>query len=355
MSVIHFLNVKEGDCSVIEHISGHNTVIDVCNARKPELRGLGSHYGLLNLGLDATARASSGNFNQKAYPVNPIEYLKEHNISSVFRFILTHPDMDHMDGIKDFFEVFNPANFYDTDNNKEISDSDFSNNGPYRKEDWDFYKSLRDDNPETDPKRLTLFSGDKGPYRTEDWDGNAPGDAFYVLAPTPDLCDHANETEDYNDCSYVILHVHNGCKVLFGGDSHDKTWEHLIEHHADIIADVDLFIAPHHGRKSGRDYGFLDTVRPKLTLFGNAPSQHLAYDAWTRRGLPYITNNQANCIITDFSQPYLPVYVTNETFARSRNQYTFYSDRFDAWYLQDINSAKRPRGLLDSLLTTNSY
>ena len=32
----HFLNVKDGDCSVIEHGSGHVSVIDVCNARKPE-------------------------------------------------------------------------------------------------------------------------------------------------------------------------------------------------------------------------------------------------------------------------------------------------------------------------------
>ena len=30
MATIHFLNVKDGDCSVIEHNSGHVTVIDVC-------------------------------------------------------------------------------------------------------------------------------------------------------------------------------------------------------------------------------------------------------------------------------------------------------------------------------------
>lgn len=59
------------------------------------------------------------NFNQKAYPVNPISYLKKHGISAVFRFILTHPDMDHMDGIKDFFEEFEPINFWDIHNNKK--------------------------------------------------------------------------------------------------------------------------------------------------------------------------------------------------------------------------------------------
>ena len=37
MPTIHFLNVKDGDCSILEHYSGHKTVIDVCNAKPVEL------------------------------------------------------------------------------------------------------------------------------------------------------------------------------------------------------------------------------------------------------------------------------------------------------------------------------
>src|SRR5437762_2995388 len=106
MPVIHFLNVKQGDCSIIEHYSGNKTVIDVCNARKPEVleEVLSAARGKMEKGLQ-------GNFNQKKYPVNPVSYLQEHGISSVFRFIATHPDMDHLDGIEDFFETFEPENF----------------------------------------------------------------------------------------------------------------------------------------------------------------------------------------------------------------------------------------------------
>ena len=32
MAVIHFLNVKQGDCTFIQHNDGKVTVIDVCNA-----------------------------------------------------------------------------------------------------------------------------------------------------------------------------------------------------------------------------------------------------------------------------------------------------------------------------------
>ena len=35
MPVIHFLNVGEGDCSIIEHNSGHISVIDVSCAKTP--------------------------------------------------------------------------------------------------------------------------------------------------------------------------------------------------------------------------------------------------------------------------------------------------------------------------------
>lgn len=326
MSIVHFLNVKEGDCSIIEHCSGHVSVIDVCNARK-----LQPTEACIT---EAMLTKSSGNLKQKEYPVNPIEHMQRHNITSIFRFVLTHPDMDHMDGIKDLFEVFLPTNFYDTDNKK---DTDFNQGSRYRQEDWDFYKNLRDTNSITEPKRLTLFSGDEAAYRTEDWDGNKPGDAFYVLAPTKELVDTANSCGDYNDCSYVVLYNAAGGKIVFGGDAHDKTWDHIIKTHGSFVEDIDLLIAPHHGRKSKRDYGFLDVLNPKMTFFGNASSEHLAYDSWNHRRLPYITNNQANCMIVNAGDSSLPIYVTNKNFAQQRNKTSVkYSDRFQGWFLQNI-------------------
>lgn len=100
METIRFLNVKEGDCSIIQHPSGRVSVIDVCNAKIPD-------------SMDATfqelakmiAAKTPGNFNQKAHPVNPIAYMNDNNIRSIFRYIQTHPDMDHMDGIGSYLRV----------------------------------------------------------------------------------------------------------------------------------------------------------------------------------------------------------------------------------------------------------
>src|SRR5581483_11316434 len=106
MPTIHYLNVRKGDCSLIEHASGHATVIDVCNAQKED-----AVLKKVMASLASEERGVSGNFNQKKYPVNPISYLKKHGITSVFRFIATHPDMDHLDGIEVFFDTYSRRTF----------------------------------------------------------------------------------------------------------------------------------------------------------------------------------------------------------------------------------------------------
>ena len=331
MPTIHFLNVKEGDCSVIEHSSGRVSVIDVSNAKPSD-----TDESKLEMSLASVmTRGVQGNFNQKAYPVNPVAYMEERSIGSVFRFILTHPDMDHMDGIKAFFDRFNPGNFWDTNNKKEMDNSSWSTS-PYNRSDWDFYKLLRDTKPSSNPQWRTNLSGANGQYWNRGEDGNAGGDGLNILAPTQKLVDDANKKDDYNDCSYVLLYRTDNKRIIFGGDSHDDTWEHILNNWGKDVRDIDLLIAPHHGRDSGRSYDFLDVLRPTLTFFGNARSQHLAYDAWYRRNLDIVTNNQANCMVVNSSAGRLDVYVTHETFAKKYNPDTFYDDRFRAWYIRSI-------------------
>lgn len=52
-----------------------------------------------------------------------------------------------------------------------------------------------------------------------------------------------------------------------------------------------------------------------MTFFGNANSEHLAYSAWNNRGLKFVTNNQANCMVVDTKSPNLTLYVTYENYA----------------------------------------
>ena len=90
MDEIHFLNVNEGDCILVKHSSNRITVIDICNGKSE----------------DILCESAYGNHKQKMHPVNPIEYFRNNQIDEIFRFVLTHPDMDHMDGIKELFDNF---------------------------------------------------------------------------------------------------------------------------------------------------------------------------------------------------------------------------------------------------------
>lgn len=316
MPVIHYLNVRQGDCTIIKHGSGRISVIDVNNARQLTELEKASHQLLQEA-------ATRGNFNQKEYPENPIIYMRERGMNAVFRFILTHPDMDHMDGIADLFAEFSPTNFWDTDNTCDKSGEDWGSS-PYRLEDWEFYCTLR--NSADSPKRLAYCSGHPPCDFWKD-------DGLSILAPTPDLLRAANACEEWNDASYVLLYrTKSGRKAIFAGDSHDDTWEHILSVHANEIGSIDLLAAPHHGRHSDRDFGFLDVLKPKLTLFGNAPSEHLAYGPWSSRGLAVITNNQGGSIVVDFDDANAAVYCTNERFARSKlGDSTFFSSTHRAW------------------------
>jgi beta-lactamase superfamily II metal-dependent hydrolase len=335
------LNVNDGDCTVIQHASGRNTVIDVSAAKKPATKAAAVFKRSMFESVLANTRERSkkagvsGNFNQSEHPDDPIAYLKARGITSVFRFISSHPDMDHLDGIAAFFSEFKPANFWDTDNDKELDDFE---NGRYNPDDWDFYTSLRDGNPQANPKRLTLYAGARGSCFNLGPNGIGNGDGLYILAPTPELVADANEIGDWNDSSYVILYrTVVGKRILFAGDSHDATWEYILTKWKAAVKGVDVLIAPHHGRDSGRDYAFLDTVKPRLTLFGNAPSEHLAYSAWNSRDLLFVTNNQAGTIILDAKSDGLRVYVKHkpfaEAFTENRGYATRYSPDARGWFI----------------------
>ncbi|AEI14112.1 metallo-beta-lactamase superfamily hydrolase [Flexistipes sinusarabici DSM 4947] len=341
MARFHFLNVKNGDCSIIEHNSGHVSIIDICNARLPKNERVLSLNEIINLTAESEQLAkiteARKNYNQKANPENPISYLSKFGIKQIFRLAITHPDMDHMDGLVDLFEYSRPTNYYDTLNEKEM------NNGwegsPYREEDWLLYKSLRDRPPETDPKAIRIYSGDNGIYRRKNWDGEPPGDAFFTLSPTPQLVADANEADDYNDASYVFMYWSPTGRVIISGDSHDKAWDHILDTHEDLVKNVEILIAPHHGRKSKRFYEFLDILKPKMTFFGNAPSKDLAYSAWRNRNLPYITNNMAGSMIVNCDDN-MSLYVSNENYAKDENVNTFYSENNKGWYIREIAPSK---------------
>lgn len=337
MAIIHFLNVLEGDCNIIQHDSNRVTVIDVSNAyddmdteEELEVKASQMRRDMLER---TQVPSNKKDYQQKKIPDNPISYLNKIGVKDIFRFIITHPDMDHLDGIKDLFNNFNIVNLWDTDNTKEISNK--AGTGGYNLEDWKFYKQLRDEKIQP-AKRLTYYAGNSNEYYKYD--------NLHILSPTLELISNCNYCENWNDSSYVLLFTppkNDGgyWKILFAGDSEDGTWEHILKNYSELVKNIDVLFAPHHGRDSGRNYDFLKVLNPTVTLFGNASSKHLAYNSYKPIR---ITNNQAGYVVLDISYDYINIYVKNLEFARDfrwkRNWYgePEYNMNFEAYSLVRI-------------------
>jgi len=312
MATIHFLNVGEGDCILVQHISGRVSMIDISCGNLSAIEEQTNRF-MKSAGL--VTPGGTGNYNMKAYPTRPQDYLAGIGITTVWRFILTHPDMDHLDGFNALMGEFAVKNFWHSGAHKPKPN--FGNFKRYKEEDWDRYVKVRD-GKEAGTRTLQVLAGQSFKYANED-DNGGGGDGLQVIAPSRQLVKDANQNGDFNDCSYVIIYRTGGFKIVFTGDSHDATWDHILENHAQDVADCDLLMAPHHGRDSGRSWDFLDLLKPRLTLFGVARSEHLAYAAWNQRNLDKITNNQAGNVVLDVVGNQLHVYVENDAYAESIN------------------------------------
>ncbi len=288
---LHFLNVKNGDCNILEHSSTNTTVVDISNGQKCE-----------NISF-ATEAAVLGNFNQKANPENPICYLNDLGKTSIKRFILTHPDMDHMDGLDILLRTFKFSEFLNVKNNKKIPS--FSEFNQYNEKDWDMYKRLKDTFREKN-----LYSGD-----------TIENESLTILSPTKEIVKEAIKKQDFNISSYVLLLKIGKYKIILAGDSGDIAWAHIIGNHKTLVSDIDILLAPHHGRDSNRDYSFLDTLKPKYTFIGNAKSKHLEYDKYKKYGQT-ITNNQAGNIVVQLEDNGLNILVENEVFAKKEHKFS---------------------------------
>ena len=306
MAKVHFLNVKQGDCIILEHDSGRVTMFDICAGNIER-----EQSALLEAVAKGLITPAKGNFRMCEHPTNPLDYLKNKlYVNDIWRFILSHPDMDHLDGFNALLNEFTVSHFWDSGADKQKPD--FSNYGGFKEEDWDRYADVIAGG--TSVKSIKPKAGSQFKYANEDDNPNGRGDDLHILAPDQTLIDKGNETQDFNDASYVVLWNSSIGKVLLTGDAHDKTWEYIEDNHKAAATDVDLLIAPHHGRKSRRSYEFLDYVNPKLTFFGCAPSENLAYDAWNYRELTHVTNNQCGCIVAERDDA-MDIYVENDKFA----------------------------------------
>ena len=107
MSKIHLLNVKDGDCTIFEHASGRSTMIDICAGN------IDIEEEILKASFAESFSLSKpkGNYAMCKKPTNPVNYFKDTlGRESLFRFIISHPDMDHLDGFNQLADCISITN-----------------------------------------------------------------------------------------------------------------------------------------------------------------------------------------------------------------------------------------------------
>lgn len=262
---IHFLNVGHGDCCIIEFIDNSRVaMIDINRTSEMDENSAKEIYESLSTSLAAKlmlameSKITSSMLVRAGYDIklqDPIEYLYEKGITKIFRFISTHPHIDHLSGL---YELYNKIGFTNIWVIKNRYEPDLDKLSESQKKDWELYKKFRD----ADERRVEGVTivrpeeGDQAQYYEED--------GIQILAPNEQLKEGSESNP--NKMSYVLLIRHKGRKILLPGDAEKETWKYLVENYEDELKNIDILKAAHHGRDSGYYQPAIKLMSPTYTI-----------------------------------------------------------------------------------------
>lgn len=283
----HFLNVGHGDCTFVElpslpnESTGRLMMVDINNSKSlptDDKQALAAARGLT---LNEFARPGSYSYYAnkswedyyKELLIDPYDYYTA-NFSgrSIFRYVQTHPDMDHMSGLHNFFWANKVPliNFWDVDHAKSKTESDFPEGGKHSYLDWLVYTVLRmgispkgfnPDDTAKSVKDVTVLNKHRhhtGSYWSDD--------SIQILSPTPELVRLSNESEKWNDVSYVMRFEFGGRSVILAGDAEQNAWQSMVDDIDASLLDCDVLKAAHHGRKSGYHDEAVGRMNPSAVI-----------------------------------------------------------------------------------------
>jgi len=262
---IHFLNVGHGDCCIVEFIDNSRvTMIDINRTSEMDENSAREIYESLSTSLAAKlilmseSKITSSMLVRVGYDIklqDPIEYLHEKNITNIFRFISTHPHIDHLSGLYELHKQMGFTNIWVIKNRYE---PDLDKLSESQKKDWELYKKFRD----ADKRRVEGVTivrpeeGNQAQYYEED--------GIQILAPNDQLKEGSESNP--NKMSYVLLIKHKERKILLPGDAEKETWKYLVENYESELRNIDILKAAHHGRDSGYYQPAVKLMSPTYTV-----------------------------------------------------------------------------------------
>lgn len=293
MSLIRSFSVGNGDMFYILHGTSNFTIID-CNIDDS------NRFNIVNE-LKSNARNKN-----------------------IIRFISTHPDEDHLHGLKFLNEQMEIPNFYCVKNNATEDNAT---------EDFKYYCHLRDSD-----KAFYVYKGCKRKWMNEDDEIDKFGSSgINFIWPDIDNADYKKELDLaaqgklFNNLSPIFTYsLRNGATAMWMGDIEAEFIEKIKN---DINwPSIDILFAPHHGRKSGQvPSDVLKKLNPFVIVIGEAPSEYLTYYS----GYNTITQNSAGDILFEC----IPEKVNSYTSKSYTADYLYYDKNINnSAYIGSFNT-----------------
>ncbi len=243
MSKIKSFSVGDGDMFYIKHGSSNLTIID--------------------------SNLPSDDDDRKKEIIEEIKGVKDDK--KITRFISTHPDQDHISGLKELDDEIDILNFYCVKN--ETSKEDET-------DDFKHYKCLHNSD-----KSFYLEEGIIRKWMNSDdgADCNIGSAGIHISWPIVDnkyfqnALQDAKNGESPNNISPIIKYsLNNSATVLWMGDLETEFMNNIFDEVE--LPKVNILFAPHHGRDSGKiPEKWLKEMEPDLIVIGEAPSENLNY------------------------------------------------------------------------------
>ena len=272
MTIVKSFSVGGGDTFYIKHISDSFTIIDCCMSEDNR---------------DAIIK----------------EIKSESKNKGIVRFISTHPDDDHIQGLADLDDDMSLLNFYCVENEATKPDEIT---------DFDRYCELRDDSK----KAFYIYKGCSRKWINTGSDERGAAGINILWPITTNkhykaALKHAKEGKSPNNISAIVKYsLKDGATILWMGDLETDFMDKI---KGEITMDnADILYAPHHGRDSGKvPQEWLDDMDLKIVIIGEAPAKDLNY----YEGYNTITQNSAGDIILECKSKKTHLYVSEENYS----------------------------------------
>ncbi|MCK4252709.1 MBL fold metallo-hydrolase [candidate division WOR-3 bacterium] len=301
MSLVKSYSVGDGDMFHVKHDSDNFTIIDCCLSDENK--------------EDITD-----------------ELKQESKEKGIVRFISTHPDDDHIGGLKHLDSKMKFANFYCVKNEATKSDET---------EDFTKYCELRD----SEEKSFYLKEGCTRKWINKDGDDDSGNyrdhSGINVLWPRldneyfKDALDKAKDGDSPNNISPIVKYNENDSAILWMGDLENDFMENIIDEVS--FPKINVLFAPHHGRKSGRvPDEWIEEMDPDIIVMGEAPSKNLDYSGYD--GHNKITQNSAGDIIFECIGNKIHIFVSNENYTVDFLDDEGEEDQYDCYYIGTLTA-----------------